>query len=122
MRRLVIALALVTAAGCAVPRGPTHEEVLSGDSQRGDPPANAEAQILAYLRANLKDPDSLRDLSIGPAERWTWRRGGLLYPESFLHAWKVTAQFNAKNSYGGYTGLRPAEFYFRDGRLVASDL
>ena len=72
--------------------------------------------VLNYLRNNLKDPDSLKDLSISPPQQasvWT----GLLGQGS-VHAWATCVTYNAKNSYGGYVGRQSYTYYFKNGAFV----
>lgn len=70
-------------------------------------------QIQSWLERNLKDPDSLRWIDKGKyrvATHEETERTGAKY------AWP--AVYNAKNSYGGYTGGKRTTFYFdARGRL-----
>lgn len=66
----------------------------------------ARMAVTAWLQGNLKDPDSLKqfDMLDGPT-LVTWNYG----PPFGGHqqAWLVCFQYNAKNSYGAYTGVTP---------------
>lgn len=71
---------------------------------RGPAPSKAGAVMAVdrYLRQTLKDYDSMKNFSIvfGP-EAMT----ATTVNNSFDEAWLMCAEYNAKNSYGAYTGL-----------------
>lgn len=112
-RKALSIATLAAVAGCAsVPTG----QVLT---EAGPQPtkAQAEATIRAHLRRNLRDPDSMKDFAMlsGP-DIVTGTNAGLNYEK----AWLVCVEYNAKNAYGGYTGLK-SEAYplrFSGGDLV----
>lgn len=102
-----ISLALI---GCASAPNTSSEIAINA----GDAPtlAASEAAIKGYLSDTLKDPDSLKQFSIvsGPTYM-TWYRG-LLFGGGHDAAWLVCYEYNAKNSYGGYVGVK------RDGNAL----
>jgi len=60
----------------------------------------------------LKDADSVKDLRIGELEVISCMvKSGMMGER-----WAVPVTFNAKNSYGGYTGLSTKYLYFKDGK------
>jgi len=75
----------------------------AGIDDPGPLPADELAQIVKKLRLTLKDPYSLRDLTLCPAKKtdpyYSVARGFWL-PAT----WLVKISLNSKNSYGGYTG------------------
>jgi hypothetical protein len=66
--------------------------------------------ILAELKRTLADPYSLRDFTLCPAERIKLKDGK---PVRFV----VSFAFNAKNSFGGYMGVKTYAAIFRNGRI-----
>jgi hypothetical protein len=102
VRLLGVAGAMVfTLSGCA-----------TGANQAAEvppAPANYRAQIVAKLKATLKDPYSVREPQISePAPMWA----GLLRGGTGM---AVCVRLNAKNSFGAYTGLQNHKFIFVDG-------
>lgn len=67
-------------------------------------------QILPKLKRTLRDPYSVRDFSICAPRGVKWKDGR---PER----WTVLFSFNARNAYGGYTGVETWFAMFRKGRL-----
>jgi hypothetical protein len=65
----------------------------------------------------LKDPGSLQDFAVDRIEPMHWYQG-LLYGNRTEAAWGVCVHYNAKNSYGGYVGLRQYLFAMRDGGII----
>jgi hypothetical protein len=88
---------------------------VGGNDDPGAYPGDYERVINAYLHYNLKDPYSIRDLSIDkPTKADTWTE---LYP-FVLHAWRSCVTYNAKNSYGAYVGIKTYAYYIRNGQVV----
>lgn len=79
-------------------------------------PNNYKKLVLDYLDQNLKDPDSLKRLKINsPVAGKT--RAGLVYGGKF-YGYRSCVSYNAKNSYGGYTGLKTYSYWFKNGRVA----
>jgi hypothetical protein len=87
----IAVIALLGVAACAGP-GP------------GDYPAHYQQDVQQYLRDDLKDPYSVRDLSVSPPVRATVGFGA--------DVWKSCVRYNAKNSYGAYVGSQSYNFYW----------
>lgn len=112
-----VALSFGNAGTAAKPFTPP--SMPDGYQDPGSAPEDPIGQILEGLRQTLADPYSIRDFSIcrtrivnaSPpvVERDTWRR-----------AYRVTIfQLNAKNRFGGYTGLQDGAASWDDlGRLA----
>ena len=66
--------------------------------------------ILAELKRTMKDPYSIRDFSLCPARAVKLKEGKPI-------SWAVMLSFNAKNSYGGYEGVKIYSVLFRNGRI-----
>src|SRR5258708_4474940 len=81
----------------------------------GPYPSNYKQLIAGYLLATLKDPSSAQILSSSepkPAQTYAGvQRGGN------VAVWKSCITYNAKNSFGAYTGMHSYTFSFRDGQL-----
>lgn len=124
---IAVFVAAAIAGGCAgnpYKSAPSkaQEDEARASGLRGEPPANAEEMILAHLRQSLFDPDSLKDFSCGaPEEAWIYYRGSLLAKERVTWCWRVTAEYNAKNRYGGYTGRKPTTYYFLNNEIIMID-
>jgi hypothetical protein len=101
--RITFLLLAIFLTGCAtVPRDA--DIVL----KRG--PLPTEEQVAGLIgeavKQALKDPDSPKQFRItSPARAIVWYRG-LLQGGGYEEAWMYCIEFNAKNSYGGYTGVK----------------
>lgn len=102
MSRLLLIALIGALSACATPR--TGETYIA----RGPMPSaeQAERAVRAYLARALKDPDSLKQFAItfGPSPVQWYR--GLINGGGNEQAWLVCFEYNAKNSYGAYTGLK----------------
>ena len=68
----------------------------------------------------MKDPYSIQDLSISrpvPERRWVGLVNG-----SWLDAYVSCVRYNAKNSFGGYVGLKEYSFVLKDGAVARGPL
>jgi hypothetical protein len=84
----------------------------------GPKPENVLPAILGSLRRTLRDPSSIKDFTLcdvqaspafrPPLPRAPWRRA----------RWRVDFALNAKNAYGGYSGLQPFSATFENGALT----
>lgn len=77
-------------------------------------------KIEGRLRAVLKDPDSAKVEYGEPYRAWL-KTPWLASRENkgVVYGYTVPTRINAKNSYGGYTGFLPYNFFFRDNQLLA---
>lgn len=115
MNRLLFTLSfLIVAAslgGCATSPAP----VAIAAADYGPEPVNYRAAVNEHLRYVLKDPESVRDVTIArPA------RGFFQYnthsPMQF--GWLTVVELNARNSFGGYAGLTPYLALIRDDKVL----
>lgn len=99
MQRLVAAVIFFAAAlvGCATPQG-----ISAGPKPS---PEMAAKAVNKYLNQTLKDPESLKQLLIYPSFEMSWFRG-LLNGGGYDAGHVVCFQYNAKNSYGAYAGVK----------------
>lgn len=79
------------------------------------PPGHVEVEK-AYIQRRLKDPGSANFEVVG-LQRVTVA-ASLTNPE-VVPVWMSSLRVNAKNSYGGYTGFKVWNFYYRSGELYA---
>lgn len=80
-------------------------------------PRNHVRKIVTYLRGILKDPQSLQIDGVTEPQRIVLS-GSALGLTAGQILWVSQVCYNAKNSYGGYVGIRCYKFYFRDGRII----
>lgn len=109
-------LAVVLVLGVSAFQGQAQGPVILGTDGAGPKPANVLPEILGNLRRSMKDPYSIRDLKICqpkivPAVRLP--NGTEMKP-----SWTVDFSLNAKNSYGGYSGVTPFTAHFENGKLT----
>ena len=96
-----------------------YESTLS-ESDYGPAPIDYENRIDAYIRPQLKDPDSARfRVDASSAEKVVMYER-IKYRGYIIHGpvWRVKTYVNAKNSYGGYTGEKLYYIYFFDNKIV----
>lgn len=84
----------------------------------GPPPVNYRAAIEEQMRVTLKDPYSVRDFRLGRPQKMSKWVGIAFGGNSYY--WGVCAEYNAKNSYGAYVGLRRYIFKFSGENVVNS--
>lgn len=106
MQRYFLSAALLGAAllsGCATMQQPP--------AAAGPKPSLDEAQevIAAYLQETLKDPYTVKDFAVIDGPRHACWRGTQA-------GWIVQYRYNARNSYGAYTGLKNHIAALRDDR------
>jgi len=92
----------------------------AGTHDAGPYPSNYEEIVKRYLHDTLKDPQSIQELTMSkPVEKKVFMGalGGGTVP-----AWATCVSYNAKNSYGGYTGIKSYTYYLRNGAILISDL
>jgi hypothetical protein len=100
MKRL---LPLMLLAGCA--SAPTAETL-------GPAPAAWKETLRAYMLQTYKDPYSLRDVAVADPVPGTF---------SYKQGWVACVRVNAKNAYGGYTGLQTTGFVFEGDHVLIGD-
>lgn len=100
----IAAAAALTACG-SIPTGEIIKEAGAAPTQE-----QAEQAIRAHLRRTLRDPDSLRDFAMlsGPTLTTGTTAGG-----NYEQVWLVCVEYNAKNAYGGYTGIATESYPLR---------
>lgn len=109
MRSVVLVmLSSVLFIGCAILDAPLPE-----NPDYGDYPENYQEIINGYLRHNLKDPNSIQDLSISSPKK----HQAQVSLSKWYFGYKVFFSYNAKNSYGGYVGIQKYRAIIRNGKI-----
>ena len=65
-----------------------------------------------YIKTSYVDPYSIRDSQIAPPFRNN---------KAFFDSWTICIRNNAKNKFGGYTGLRATDLLVQHGQIVQED-
>jgi len=125
--RYALLVVMAVFCGCATDQvSPTKEEWAQAEAQDafGPRPENIEAILRPHWRITLFDADSMKDLEIREPVRsfhatWHYGYAQIRYRDSITYCWMVRCVFNAKNRYGGYTGLKAHDYHIRDGKLLA---
>lgn len=84
----------------------------------GPKPSNVGSSVRSHLNENLKDPYSLRELSFTEV-----KHGGMwtgVINQGMVPSWYSCVRYNAKNSYGGYTGRKDYVFFIRNDKVVGT--
>lgn len=110
MNNLVV-MALVAAA-CASPA------IAASSADPGPYPQAYESAVKAYLDNSLKDPMSAIVTPARAPRLGGWKLDPWLMARP-KPAYLVCYRVNAKNSYGGYVGVRTMLFAFVGGKIVA---
>lgn len=123
MKTLVIVTAFAAAiTGCVQAPIAQPASALRPPTPMTSPPSDSEAlaALQAHLGRTLKDPDSIKQFRVLTSPAWATWRGTGYWANSMDGGWLVCYELNAKNSYGGYTGLRTegVVFHVNSGRLV----
>lgn len=83
----------------------------SNDEARGPYPTNWKSIVANYIQQSYLDPNSV--INSEASAPFQTR-------DTFLHAsWTVCIRNNAKNQFGGYTGLRTTEINISNGKVIA---
>jgi hypothetical protein len=102
-------IAALSVAGCMATAGTPDTEALAKADDPGvrakNMPDNYRQLVAADLHKTLKDPRSIQDAEISPPLK------------NSSEGTSVCVRLNAKNSYGGYTGIKSYTFFFRDKAL-----
>lgn len=105
---MLMGLVAVMVTGCAGAPYPTREQIKQSDA--GPYPKKYERAVNEYLSSVLKDPSSLRNLSITKPEK-TAHQASVFMGGKLTYQYRSCVRYNAKNSYGGYVGMKAYTFY-----------
>jgi hypothetical protein len=109
MKTMIAILAAALLCSCAT--APTPEPL-------SNLPANYKTVALEAVKQSLRDPDSVKVLrlsSLAPTPVGPRNAGGVDGP---VGATCVFVECNAKNGFGGYTGITTVGVFFKDGKVV----
>ncbi len=109
------ALFVWTLAGCAG-GPPTAEQIAAADYGSPISQADAQAKATSYLKTTLKDPSSAQ-IDWDKVDKG-WMRDAAIQGGQLYYGYKLDANVNAKNSFGGYVGYRKYMFLFQNGNLA----
>ncbi|HXK40724.1 MAG TPA: hypothetical protein VJ046_01330 [Candidatus Paceibacterota bacterium] len=107
---------VVLVSGCAS-APPTNEELANADYGLPISQQEAEEKACIFLKRYLKDPDSAK-IEWGTVQTG-WIREAPILGGQLRFGYLLTANVNAKNSFGGYTGYKPYQFLFFNGSIVS---
>lgn len=133
MRRAALSLLFLSAvlSGCAS-LSDQWQITVREDRERGPKPMNYQVAIDTYLGSVLKDPFSAQQKDVTPAVEAIYTTTTVTQAPTLINVngrkleerrwvWLITAQVNAKNSYGGYVGWRSYKFHFQGEKLIAAE-
>jgi hypothetical protein len=112
MKRFALGSAILPAlllSGCASAPTPSIQELDAADY--GPPPANFKLNVLSFMQAHLRDPESAR-YTFYQVPQKTYAGTPRKY------GWAACVTVNAKNAYGGYTGGKPYFFMVRNNVII----
>lgn len=106
LKKLTSSLLAIIIAGCAtIPTGQIIEPAGPAPTR-----SQAEGVILSTLARTLRDPESLRQFAINGEPQIA---NGTTAGRNIEQGWLVCFEYNAKNGYGGYTGLKREGYILR---------
>lgn len=83
-------------------------------------PSNYVEIVHSWIKYNFKDPDSVKDLDIKEPMKHDWKLDYGIWGTGHTYGYNIYFWCNAKNSYGGYTGLQNSFLFVRDGAVLHS--
>lgn len=117
MRTFVAGL-LLCMVGCAGVPSQAQIDEAERTNAWGPPPADHVRKAEQVIRKSLKDPDSMKQYACSKPEKSYLVERAEWGPGTPVWRWRVLVQYNAKNSFGGYVGLRTAFVYFDNNQPV----
>ncbi len=116
---ILVAVAIMT-SGCGMAFNAKRSELLktAKPSDYGPPPPTNYCEIQQqFILSGLKDPQSAQ-FQCGNKPVTEIIPDGFASPNPTL-LWITSAQVNARNSFGGYTGFKPYILAWKDGKVFA---
>lgn len=108
MKKVAICLVVLSVSACGVSQQDAKK------LNYGPSPKNYESEVVSLLKSELKDPDSVKISSITKP-----RRGYASYGFGTKeYGWYIDVVYNAKNSYGAYTGYQEREYVYNNGYSI----
>lgn len=108
MKKAAVCLVVLSVSACGVSQQDAR------NLNYGPSPKNYAAEVVSLLKSELKNPDSVQIKSITKP-----RRGYASYGFGTKeYGWHVDVTYNAKNSYGGYTGYETRQYIYNGGYSI----
>ena len=117
MKKIFIVITLLSLAGCVTT--PTADQLANADF--GAHPDNYKEFVINFMRFRLKDPNSAKYEFKEPTQGYVNAapiRGGGIIGFGYL----ISFVYNAKNSFGGYTGWQRGKILFNNGEVLWYEL
>lgn len=112
---VIMSMSIAAVTGCGTaPTGPSGRPLTIADA--GPPPISPLQEMNAALRSRLKDPDSALVRIIGTPKAMVTNQVALV--SNGGAGWRICAEVNGKNSYGGYVGYRRIFVLWNSGRIL----
>jgi hypothetical protein len=111
----MVAAALLAASN--VEAKPTKQPQM-GANDFGAYPSNYRELVDDWLKTFLKDPYSVRDLTVKAPEQG-WIKQGWLAGGKKFNGYLVVVTLNSKNGFGAYTGVQTYNLLIQNGHVVA---
>ena len=102
--------ALLLTSACSTSREPSQADLKAQWEARNIPPTNAKADILAFMRTYLNNPDGVRGAMISQPFRKT-------LPADPADRYLICVRYDARRSSGNYAGPKTGAVTFVSGRL-----
>jgi hypothetical protein len=107
-------LLAATLASCA--SGPTPNQLSSADYGSAQSPQDCKRVAENFIKSRLKDPSSAQFTHNDCHKDWVHADPALSIPLEF--GYLQSGQYNAKNSYGGYTGFSDYKMLIINGSVA----
>ena len=87
-------------------------------SDYGMYPTNYVDVVHDWIRFNFRDPDSVKDLQVNEPFKYDWKLDYGIWGSGHTYGYLISFWCNARNAYGGYTGLENESLFVRDGQVL----
>lgn len=113
-KKISLAVFVFGLVGCA--SQPTQQEMAAADYGTPIVQADCEAKVKAIMDVYLKDPSSA-SYKFGTCKKAGWNSIPIMgIPKEY--GYEIPVAINAKNSFGGFTGLKAYSFLIRNGSVI----
>ncbi len=106
--------------GCAA----MQPKIIGGPDDYGTYPTDYTNVVHSYITETFKDPDSVKGLEIREPTKFIQKQkldfGIWGSTENRTYGYLIFFRSNAKNSYGGYTGIHDFSLFVRNGTVLYS--
>lgn len=112
MKKFITLMLLCVLPACGPAVGPATEAT----DDPGRFPTEYKSLAKNALRESLKDPDSMKDFAVG-TPRPIKAFNGLLFGGGYTSFYRICMAANAKNGFGGYTGIEAFHIDYKNGQV-----